>query len=138
MTITQLSAFVENRAGRINQITRILGDNGINLQAFCLAESSDFGILRMVVSDVERASELLRAAHIAVSRTQVVALSCANTAGSLSQILDHLAAQSVFIEYMYAFAEGDTARVVIRPTNIEVCLEALQNTACQIITTTTL
>lgn len=125
MTITQLSVFLENKTGRLNEITRILADASINLRAFCLAEASDFGILRMVVSDVSGAMAVLKANHIAVSQTEVMCLECPNTPGALNKILDKLAVQGVFIEYMYAFSEGETARTVIRPTNLQKCLDIL-------------
>lgn len=129
----QLSVFLENKTGRINQVTRILGDNGINMLAFSVAETADFGIIRMIVSDVERASQVLKEAHFAVRTTDVVCIKCSNEAGSLSKILDVLANANVFIEYMYAFSEGDTARVVIRPTDLESCLQILNENHCDII-----
>lgn len=125
MKITQLSVFLENKSGRLNEITRILSDAGVNMDAFCLAEASDFGILRMVVSNVERAMEVLRAARVAVSQTQVVLIECPNKAGELGKILDRLAREGVFIEYMYAYAKGDTANIVIRPTDVDKCLANL-------------
>lgn len=125
MKITQLSVFLENKSGRLNEITRILSDAGVNMDAFCLAEASDFGILRMVVSDVDKALQALKAAHVAVSETQVVLIECPNHSGELGKILDRLAREGVFIEYMYAYAKGDTANIVIRPTDVEKCLANL-------------
>ncbi|MBR2980521.1 MAG: ACT domain-containing protein [Odoribacter sp.] len=133
MKTKQLSVFLENKTGRINQVARILGENGINMHAFSVAESADFGIIRMIVSDVERASSIMKEAHFAVRITDVVCIQCSNSAGSLSKILDVLAKANVFIEYMYAFSEGDTARVVIRPTDLELCLQVLNENHCDII-----
>ncbi|MEG1464141.1 MAG: amino acid-binding protein [Mucinivorans sp.] len=126
MKITQLSVFLENKSGRLNEITRILSTAGINLEAFCLAEASDFGILRMVVSDVELAMETFRKHHIAARTTQVVCLECANHPGQMGKILDLLAEHGVFIEYMYAFSQGDKANVVIRPTDVDECCRVLE------------
>jgi hypothetical protein len=134
MTIKQLSVFLENRTGGINDVARILGANGINMSAFCIAESGDFGIMRLIVSDTELARKVLRENHFAVNVTDVIALNCPNTAGSLSKILEVLAAADVFIEYMYAFSRGDTASVVIRPTDINKCLQVLQNGGIDLIT----
>ena len=103
------------------------------MHAFSVAESADFGIIRMIVSDVERASSIMKEAHFAVRITDVVCIQCSNSAGSLSKILDVLAKANVFIEYMYAFSEGDTARVVIRPTDLELCLQVLNENHCDII-----
>ncbi|NDV78268.1 amino acid-binding protein [Dysgonomonas sp. 511] len=133
MTIKQLSVFIENKTGRINEVTKILGKNGINMTAFSLAENADFGILRMIVSDVSKAMEVLRKAHFGVSVTDVVCLNCPNEPGALSTILDYLAKENIFIEYMYAFSQGDTANVVIRPTNTEKCIEILSLNKCDLL-----
>ena len=126
MIIRQLSIFLENRTGRINEVARILADNGINMQAFSLAETADFGLLRLIVPDVERAVEVLRAENIAVMVTDVLCVNCPNVPGSLSAVLEKLASNNVFIEYMYAFSDGDSANVIIRPNNIEDALTVLQ------------
>lgn len=133
MTITQLSVFIENRSGRVNEIARLLGGNGVNMNAFCLAEAADFGILRMVVADVEKATKILREANFAVRQTEVVCFNCPNTPGSLATVLDYLASEKVFIEYMYAFSQGDTASVVIRPTDTTACVEILSRYNCDLI-----
>ena len=125
MTIKQLSVFLENKTGRINEVTKILGKNGINMHAFSMAETTEFGILRLIVSDVDKAVAVLRDANFAVMLTDVVCISCPDVAGSLASILDQLAEQDIFIEYMYAFASGDNANVVIRPNDIEKCEQLL-------------
>lgn len=133
MTIKQLSVFLENKTGRINDVTRILGEHGINMHAFSLAETADFGILRMIVSDVELASQVLREARFAVRLTDVICFNCPNVPGALASILDILAQKQVFIEYMYAFSECDTASVVIRPTNTRECIEILKESNCPFV-----
>ncbi len=105
MTIKQLSVFLENKSGRINEVTKALGEQGINMHAFSMAETTDFGILRLIVSDVDKAVEVLRAKDFAVILTDVVCISCPNVAGALSKILGKLAEQQIFIGYMYAFAQ---------------------------------
>ncbi|MBE6318518.1 MAG: ACT domain-containing protein [Bacteroidales bacterium] len=132
MTIKQLSIFLENKTGRINDLTKILGKHGINMHAFSMAETTDFGILRLIVTDVERAVEVLRNENFAVMLTDVVCISCPNEAGSLSEILDHLAQNDIFIEYMYAFAEGDKANVVIHPNDLDKCVAELSKCQCNI------
>ena len=82
MTIKQLSVFLENKTGRINEVARILGQQGVNMHAFSLAETADFGILRMIVSDVEKAKKSLSEAHFAVQLTEVVCFSCPNRPGT--------------------------------------------------------
>ena len=133
MTIKQLSVFLENKTGRINEVTKILSKAGISMQAFSMAETTDFGILRLIVADVDKAVEVLREANFAVMLTDVVCINCANEAGALSTILDSLSEQDIFIEYMYAFAEGDKANVVIRPSDIERCVEILTTCKCDMV-----
>lgn len=132
MTIKQLSVFLENKTGRINEVTKILGRNNINMLAFSMAETTDFGILRLIVSEVDKAIEVLRDENFAVTSTDVICISCPNVAGSLSVILEHLAENKIFIEYMYAFAEGDKANIVIRPNDINHCVEVLKDCSCDI------
>ncbi len=124
-TIKQLSVFIENRTGRINEVTRILEDSGINMSAFSLAESADFGILRMIVSDVEGARTALKNAHFGVSTTDVLSITCPNVPGAMHRVLEVLAREQVFIEYMYAFSEGQVANVIIRPTDVERAAQIL-------------
>mgnify|MGYP003419437843 FL=1 len=131
MTIKQLSVFLENKTGRINEVTKILGKHSINMHAFSMAETTDFGILRLIVSEVDKAVEILREENFAVMLTDVVCISCSNVAGSLSAILEQLAEKEIFIEYMYAFADGDKANVVIRPNDIDKCVEVLSGCACE-------
>jgi hypothetical protein len=126
MIIRQLSIFLENRTGRINEVARILADNGINMQAFSMAETADFGLLRLIVPDVERAVEVLRQANIAVMLTDVLCVNIPNVPGALSAILEKLASNGIFIEYMYAFSDGEYANVVIRPDNIEEAVRILE------------
>ena len=125
MVTRQLSIFLENKTGRINEVARILGDNGINMQAFSMAETADFGLLRLIVPDVDNAVEVLRDASFAVMVTDVLCLNCTNTPGSLSAVLEKLASNNVFIEYMYAFSDGESANVIIRPDDIQTAVKVL-------------
>ena len=129
MIIKQLSIFLENRSGRINEVAKIMRQNDINMRAFSMAETSDFGILRLIVSEIDKAEECLRAANFAVMLTDVVCVECPNVSGSLSDVLDSLTEHGVFIEYMYAFAEGPVANVVIRPTDVALCEQILSQKA---------
>lgn len=125
MIIKQLSIFLENRTGRINEVTKILGSNGINMQAFSMAETADFGILRLIVPDVEKAVEVLRAADFAVMLTDVLCVNCPNVPGALAKILDKLAEKRIFIEYMYAFSDSGSANIIIRPDDITAAVRVL-------------
>ena len=121
MTAKQLSVFLENKSGRLTEVTEALGNAGINLSAMSIADNSDFGILRCIVSDPDKAYQVLKDAHFAVKLTDVIGFICPNTSGSLAVVLKQLSAKGIFIEYMYSFANGDVAHVVIRPTDLESC-----------------
>lgn len=126
MIVKQLSVFLENKTGRLNHVAKILGEAGINMTAFSVADNSDFGILRVIVHEPERAAQILRDHLLAVSLTDVICLRISNSAGSLSSVLTILENEGIYIEYMYAFSEGDDANVVIRPDKLEACLSALK------------
>lgn len=126
MLVKQLSIFLENKKGRFTEVARILGESGINMTAFTVSENSDFGILRLIVSDTEKAIEVLRNKSYGVSITDVVCLICPNQPGALAMAMEIIAAAGIFIEYMYAFSEGESAHVIIRPDNISRCIEVLK------------
>ena len=90
-----------------------------------IADNSDFGILRCIVSDPDKAYQVLKEAHFAVKITDVIGFVCPNTSGSLAVVLRHLSANGVFIEYMYSFANGDVAHVIIRPSDLDACEKIL-------------
>lgn len=126
MTIKQLSVFLENKTGRITEVAKTLSMHGINMRAFSMAETADFGIVRLIVSDVDKAAEILRAEDFAVMLTDVAFIACPNRPGALAEILKQLSDQEIFIEYMYAFAEGDMASVIIRSADMESCVRVLK------------
>lgn len=125
MLAKQLSVFLENKSGQLTDVTDVLGQAGVNLSAMSIADNSDFGILRCIVSDPELALKVLREANYAVKMSDVIGFTCPNTSGSLAKILKYLSGSGVFIEYMYSFANGDVAHVVIRPTDLENCEKIL-------------
>ncbi|MBQ4294828.1 MAG: amino acid-binding protein [Prevotella sp.] len=127
MLAKQLSIFLENKSGRLTEVTEVLGKAGVNLTAMSIADNSDFGILRCIVSDPEKAYKELKGAHFTVRLTDVIGFTCPNTPGSLSLVLKYLSDAGVFIEYMYSFSNGDVAHVVIRPSNLEVCEQILES-----------
>jgi hypothetical protein len=125
MTIKQLSIFLENKKGRFTEVAKLLGNNNINMTAFTVSENSDFGILRLIVSDTEKAKSVLQEGKYAVSEADVICLRCPNKPGALGYAMQLLTDAGIFIEYMYAFSEGEAANVIIRPDNIELCKEVL-------------
>ena len=126
MKAKQLSIFLENKSGRLTEVTDVLGESGVNLSAMSIADNSDFGILRCIVSDPEKAYKVLKEHHFAVKITDVNGFVWPNVSGSLAVVLKHLSEKGIFIEYMYSFANGDVAHVIIRPTDLDACEKVLE------------
>ena len=103
MVIKQVSVFVENKAGTLAEISRVLADSGLNLRALSLADTRDYGVLRLIVNDPVKADETLRNAGFTVTLTEVVALSVDDRPGALSEALAVIAEKNIAVEYMYAF-----------------------------------
>ena len=116
MKVEQLSIFLENKAGRLAQVTKTLAEAGINIRALSLADTSDFGILRLIVNDTEKAINIMKEAGFTVGRTAVVAVEVDDQPGGLNNILEALSGQNVNVEYMYAFItrEADCAIMIFR------------------------
>lgn len=106
----QISVFLENKAGRLSHVTRVLGEANINIRALSIADTSDFGILRIIVSDPDRAYKILKEAGFTVSETEVIAVQVPDSPGGLADVLEQMSDASLNIEYLYAFlgtAEND-------------------------------
>jgi hypothetical protein len=127
MKVKQLSIFMENRAGRMAEIARQLGEARINIRALSLADTSDFGILRLIVNDVDKAMKILKDSGHTVSVTEVVAVEVPDSPGGLASVLEPLRDGSVNVEYMYAFVEKatDKAVVIFRFENVDEAVKVL-------------
>ena len=127
MIIKQLSVFLENRTGRLTELTCILAANDINISAFSIADTADYGILRMIVGRPDAAAEILRKAGFAVKITDVVGMIIPHRPGGLHKALQLISDNNVAIDYMYAFASGDCkATVVIRAESLQKLIGVLQ------------
>lgn len=126
MTIKQLSVFLENKMGRLSNVSTLLSKAGINMSAFSIADTSDFGILRVIVSNPEEALKILKANDFSASLTDVVCFACPNEAGALAKALTILKKENIEIEYMYAFSMNKSANVILRTSDINECIEKLQ------------
>jgi len=116
MHVEQISIFIENKFGRLAEVTRTLAEVGINIRSLSLADTSDFGILRLIVNDTEKARTVLKERGFTVSKTEVVAVEIPDSPGGLADILQALDADGINVEYMYAFLErcGENAVIVFR------------------------
>lgn len=113
MNVTQLSIFLENRSGRLAEVTEILGRNAVNIRALSLADTSDFGILRVIVNDPDKAAGILKKEGFTVSETEVMAVEVEDRPGGLAGVLKILSTESINVEYMYAFLEKRTENALI-------------------------
>lgn len=116
MQVEQISVFLENRAGRLAEVSSILAEAGVNIRALSLADTSDFGVLRLIVDNNEKAMETLKIAGFTVGKTNVVAVEVEDRPGGLHKILDVLFKSGINVEYMYAFVQqsGNNAVMIFR------------------------
>jgi len=127
MKILQISIFIENQSGRLYEIASLLGENNINIRALSLADTSDFGILRLIVNEPERAYKILKENDFTVGRTEVIAVEVPDKPGGLAGILKVLRDNNINVEYMYAFVEmsGDCAIMIFRFDETDKAIEIL-------------
>lgn len=113
MYAEQLSIFIENKAGRLAEVTAILRDANLNIRALSLADTTDFGVLRFIVDDNDKAESVLKKEGFKVGKTPVLAVEIVNEPGGLNNILDPLSENEVNVEYMYAFASPTSSHAVM-------------------------
>ncbi len=128
MAIQQLSVFVENKPGRLAQITASLANCGVSIRAFTIADTIDFGILRLIVSDTPRAAQALREAGVAASITEVLGVSIPDVPGAFAEVVKILADAGENVEYGYAFLtpEAGRAYVILRVNDIPAAARTLR------------
>ena len=113
MEIKQISVFFENKPGRLGEVTKVLADAGINLRAISIADTAEFGILRLIVNDYEKAAEALNKANFITRVTNVAAVEIEDKPGSLAKVMDIFKTANVNIEYLYASLEGKQGKAVV-------------------------
>ena len=128
MTIHQISVFLENRAGQLAEITGVLAKKGIDLRAINIAETSDYGVLRLIADKPQEAATTLLEQGFILSMTPVVAVSVPDTPGGLAKVLDVLAKENIDVEYMYSvFGQVDgLAHMVFRVSDTEKLIAVLK------------
>ena len=125
--IKQISIFLENKKGRLAEVADTLSQPNINIRALCVADTTDFGIVRLIVDHPDKAYEVLKAAGFTTSATQVIAVEMPDKPGALAKVLNVLRAKDINLEYVYAFIgkRGEYAIHVLRVENTEEALKAL-------------
>ena len=128
MLVKQISVFLENKSGRLAEVTKTLSSNKIDIRALYIADTTEYGILRMIVDKPDAAMELLKKAGFTVSTTNVIAIAVADTPGTLDDALEILSANRISVEYLYAFVgrASSDAIVVIRVEDPETAIHALE------------
>jgi hypothetical protein len=126
--VKQISVFIENRSGRLREVAEILGKNKINIRALSLADTSDYGILRLIVDKPHEALEVLKKANFTLSETDVIAVEVSDKPGGLAEVLNILGNSGINVEYMYAFVEksSDNAVMIFRIEDIDKAVKVLK------------
>jgi hypothetical protein len=135
MRAVQISVFLENKAGRLAEVTGILAEADVNIRALALADTSDFGVLRLIVNDNQKAVTALKNRGFTIGETDVVAVEVEDRPGGLHRILDILHKDGVNVEYMYAFVQqsGSNAVMIFRFDNIDEAVNILQKNNLTVI-----
>ncbi len=135
MKITQLSVFLENRAGRLAEIAATLGEIGVNIRAMSLADTTDFGVLRLIVNDTAKARQVLKDLGFAVRLTEVLAVEIPDRPGELGRLLRVIEQAGLNVEYVYGFVEknSDNAILIFRFDDLDRAITAIQAKGIRIL-----
>lgn len=135
MQAEQISIFIENKAGRLSDVTGILARAGVNIRALAVADTSDFGVLRLIVDNTAKAEDTLKNAGFTVRKTRVVAVKVEDNPGGLHRILDVLKTAGINVEYMYAFVQhsGEKAIMIFRFDHTEDAIRVLTENGIAVI-----
>ena len=135
MNVEQISIFLENKSGRLAEVTRVLSEAGINIRALYLADTADYGILRLIVNETEKARQVLKDKGFTVEKTRVVAIEVPDRPGGLSSILETIKDEGINVEYMYAFVEksGENAIVIFRFDEFDKSINILRKADVRIL-----
>ena len=135
MKVEQISVFLENKSGRLAEVTEILAREGINIRTLSLADTADFGILRLIVDRTDYAKKVLKESGFTVAKTEVIAIEVPDIPGGLAKILSTLDGARINVEYMYAFIHrsGEDAIVIFRFDEIDKAIRALLDAGVRVL-----
>ena len=135
MRVEQISIFLENTSGRLAAVTRILADAGINIRSLSLADTADFGVLRLIVDRTDQAQQVLKDNGFTVGKTDVIAVAVPDRPGGLAGILELLDGAGINVEYMYAFVQrsGDNAIMIFRFDGVDKAIHALTQAGVHVL-----
>jgi hypothetical protein len=127
MITHQLSVFLENKSGRLTEVLEVLGEENIRITALTVADTAEFGILRLIVSDPEKARELLKKRTFTVNLTEVISVMAPNEAKYYAKVLKILSDLDISVEYTYAFSLGEKSIIILRCNNTGEAIKALKS-----------
>ncbi len=135
MKIKQISIFLENRKGRLYEALNVIAHAKINIRALSIADTLEFGILRLIVNDPDKAKKILEKNNFIVRENEVIAVGVMDTPGGLAGVLEALQKADLNVEYIYAFVEksGEKAVVVLRTEDIDAGIKALQSAGIEVL-----
>ena len=135
MKVEQISIFLENKSGRLAEVATVLAGAGINIRALSLADTTDFGILRLIVNDTEKAKQVLKDNGFTVGKTEVIGVEVADKPGGLAEILNVMKENAINVEYMYAFVQKSVGNAIIifRFDELEKAIDVLQKAGIRIM-----
>ncbi|WMJ89568.1 ACT domain-containing protein [Anaerocolumna sp. MB42-C2] len=134
MLIKQLSVFIENREGRLEKVTETINENNINIISASLADSSEYGMFRMIVSEPEKARTVLKEAGFSANLTDVIAVKLSHKVGMLHQLFKVLAEAGISVEYMYALSSSEIGSMILKVSNSKAALEVLHKSNFDMLT----
>jgi hypothetical protein len=135
MKVEQISIFLENKSGRLADVAEVLAGADINIRALSLADTTDFGILRLIVNDTEKAKDVLKKNGFTVGKTEVIGVEVPDRPGGLAEILKVMKDNGINVEYMYAFVQksAGNAIIIFRFDELEKAIEVLQKAGLKIL-----
>jgi hypothetical protein len=135
MRVEQISIFLENKSGRLAEVTDVLAAAGVNIRALSLADTADFGILRLIVDRVDQAKQALKDKGFTIGRTEVLALEVRDRPGGLAEILRILGKAGINVEYMYAFVQRslENAIVIFRFDDLDTAIRVLTGAGVRVL-----
>jgi len=126
MTIFQISVFIENKYGKLSEILALLGSEHIRIIAATVADTSEYGILRLIVTEPEKAYKVLKDNNVSANLTEVLAITCGSSAGSYAETLNCFTQSGLSIEYMYCFSLKEKSVLILRTNNKEVSSDVVR------------
>ena len=135
MYVKQISVFMENRPGRLAEITKILSENSVDIRAINIADTTDFGILRMIVDDEEKAEKVLRGNNMTANISDVIAISISDSVGAFSNVIELLKDKNISIEYIYSFIGemSSKAVIVLKTSDLDLSINVLRENGVNVL-----